>query len=188
MNANRLDPLNVDKTNPPADSAAHAASLSAGATFGQYRIVRLLGRGGMGEVYEAEHLTLGRRYALKLLPADFASRSDALERFRQEARVMANLEHPNIVKVDDFGETQGRYWLRMELAEGVEERAAASAAAGGPGSVPAAADTEGGPPGGSSNTKNSTLPPPPSTNHHSPLTIDLEPFTSINQQFKFFWS
>ncbi len=69
------------------------ASLATGATFGQYRIIRLLGRGGMGEVYEAEHTTLGLRYALKLLPADFAARPNALERFRQEARVMGQLHH-----------------------------------------------------------------------------------------------
>ncbi len=94
------------------------ASLSPGTMLGQYRIVRLLGRGGMGEVYEAEHTTLARRFALKLLPVDFAARSGALDRFRREAQVMANLDHPNIVRVDDFGETDGRYWLRMELVEG----------------------------------------------------------------------
>src|SRR5215469_479577 len=91
-----------------------------GKNFGQYRIVRLLGRGGMGEVYEAEHITLDRRYALKLLPEDFARRSEAVMRFRREAKVMANLEHPHIVQVDDFGEIEGRYWLRMELVKGVE--------------------------------------------------------------------
>jgi serine/threonine protein kinase/formylglycine-generating enzyme required for sulfatase activity len=101
-----------------------SASLVTCAVLGQYRIIRLLGRGGMGEVYEVEHTTLGRRYALKLLPQDFADRPGALERFRREARVMANLEHANIVRVDDFGETGGRYWLRMELAEGVELEAA----------------------------------------------------------------
>jgi formylglycine-generating enzyme required for sulfatase activity len=88
--------------------------------FGQYRIVGLLGRGGMGEVYEVEHTTLARSYALKLLPPEFSGRPDALERFRREARVMANLDHPHIVRVDDFGETEGRYWLRMELVKGVE--------------------------------------------------------------------
>lgn len=92
-----------------------------GTVFGQYRIIRLLGRGGMGEVYEAEHTTLGRRYALKLLPVEFTSRPGALERFRREARVMAALEHPNIIRVDEFGETEGRYWLRMELAEGLRQ-------------------------------------------------------------------
>ena len=94
-------------------------TFSVDAMLGQYRIVRPLGRGGMGEVYEVEHITLGKRYALKLLPMEFAAMPGALERFRREARVMANLDHPNIVKVDEFGEFGGRYWLRMELANGL---------------------------------------------------------------------
>ena len=97
-----------------------ASALKPNTEFGQYRILRLLGRGGRGEVYEVQHTTLGRSYALKLLPAEFAARPDALARFRREARVMANLNHPHIVRVDDFGETAGRYWLRMELVKGVE--------------------------------------------------------------------
>jgi formylglycine-generating enzyme required for sulfatase activity/serine/threonine protein kinase len=101
-------------------ASGHAApTLADGERFGHYRIVRLLGRGGMGEVYEAEHEVIGKRFALKLLPVDFAAAGDALDRFQCEARVMALLEHPNILKVDDFGETAGRYWLRMELANGV---------------------------------------------------------------------
>ncbi len=112
--------INFDETLPPAGNQSGRSSLTAGDDFGQYRVVRLLGRGGMGEVYEVEHTTLRRRYALKLLPADFANRTGALERFKREAEVMANLEHPNIVKVDEFGETDGRYWLRMELASGTE--------------------------------------------------------------------
>lgn len=80
-----------------------------GNQFGKYRIVRLLGRGGMGEVYEVEHTPLGRTYALKLFPEEFASQPDSLARFRREAKVMANLENPHIVRVDDFGETAGRY-------------------------------------------------------------------------------
>jgi serine/threonine-protein kinase len=95
-------------------------NLKPNTVFGQYRLVRLLGRGGMGEVYEAEHQVLQRRYALKLLPHDFAARSEAVQRFEREARVMANLEHPHIVRVDDFGQTSGRYWLRMELVKGLE--------------------------------------------------------------------
>ena len=96
------------------------SELSAGSQFGQYRVLRLLGRGGMGEVYEVEHRVLGRRYALKLLPPDFVQRPEAIQRFEREARVMANLEHPNIVRVDDFSQTGERYWLRMELVKGVE--------------------------------------------------------------------
>jgi len=111
--------IGFDKTILPDSSQRHArASLAAGDTLGQYRILRLLGRGGMGEVYEVEHSTLERRYALKLLPAEFANRADAVARFRREAKVMANLNHPNIIQVDEFGDTDGRYWLRMELAEG----------------------------------------------------------------------
>jgi len=98
-------------------------SLNPESGFGQYRIIRLLGRGGMGEVYEAEHRVLERRYALKLLPDDFASRLEAVRRFEREAKVMANLEHPHIVRVDEFGQTDGRYWLRMELVKGIEARA-----------------------------------------------------------------
>jgi formylglycine-generating enzyme required for sulfatase activity len=94
--------------------------LNRGDSFGQYDIVRLLGRGGMGEVYEARHRVLKRSYALKLLPPGFQDNPDALERFQREAEVMANLEHPNIIKVDEFGENDDRYWLRMELAVGLE--------------------------------------------------------------------
>ena len=112
------DTLDFDKTADRPREGSAPAALAAGTQFGQYRIIRLLGRGGMGEVYEAEHRVLELRYALKLLPPDFAGRPGALQRFEREAKVMANLEHPNIIRVDDFGETDGRYWLRMELAAG----------------------------------------------------------------------
>ena len=72
----------------------------------------------MGEVYEVQHEVLGKNYALKLLPLDFASRPGAMDRFKREARVMGNLDHSNIVSVDEFGQDDGRYWLRMELVEG----------------------------------------------------------------------
>lgn len=84
----------------------------------KYRIGRLLGRGGMGAVFAAEHLGTGRTVAVKVILPQFVSHPEALERFRREARVMAQLRHPNILHVDDFGETDGRYWLRMELANG----------------------------------------------------------------------
>jgi serine/threonine protein kinase len=113
------DRLDIEKTLQP-NGEARKAGLAPGATLGQYRVVRLLGRGGMGEVYEVEHTTLETRHALKLLPPDFAARPGALERFRREAKVMAQLRHENIIHVDDFGETGGRYWLRMELAEGID--------------------------------------------------------------------
>jgi len=106
-----------DRTQLPNDSSS-AASLTPGQQFGQYQVVRQLGRGGMGEVYEVEHPVIGKRYALKLINSEIMARPDALQRFQREARVMANFDHPNIVKVDDFGETDGRTWLRMELING----------------------------------------------------------------------
>lgn len=102
-----------------APSSAHTYAFRPGDRLGQYTVVRLLGAGGMGEVYEVEHRTLELRYALKLLPDTLDWHGVTLERFRREAKVMAKLDHPNILKVDDFGETDQRYWLRMELAEGV---------------------------------------------------------------------
>ncbi len=111
--------LGDQKTLDGGKAVGSSATLDPGIVLGQYRIIRLLGRGGMGEVYEAEHQVLRRRYALKLLPTTLDWRGVGLERFQREAQVMANLDHRNILRVDDFGETNGRYWLRMELAEGV---------------------------------------------------------------------
>jgi len=111
--------LDEDKTQLPKESDGRSAStLTAGQSFGPYRIVRLLGRGGMGEVYEAEHQDLHTKHALKLISPEVVERSDSKERFKREARVMARLRHPNIVHVDDFGELDGRIWLRMDLVEG----------------------------------------------------------------------
>jgi len=95
-------------------------ALQPGSTFGKHRIVRLLGRGGMGEVYEVEHELTGERHALKLLSAEVMEVSGALERFQREAKVMARLKHSGIVRVDDSGDTEGRHWLRMELMPGRE--------------------------------------------------------------------
>lgn len=91
----------------------------SGKNFGQYRICHRLGRGGTGEVYVIEHSILHRRYAIKILPEDFGGNPEAVSRFETEVRQMANLDHKNIVRVDDFGKTEGRYWLRMELVKGI---------------------------------------------------------------------
>ncbi len=95
-----------------------AAKITAGMQLAKYTVVRMLGRGGMGEVYEVRHQTLEKSYAIKVLPQAFADSEDALQRFEDEARVMANLDHPNITRVDDFRFSDGVYWLRMELAQG----------------------------------------------------------------------
>jgi hypothetical protein len=87
---------------------------------GKYRIVRLIGEGGMGSVYEAEHTLIGRPVAVKVLHGDFADSTDALERFRREARAATAIRHPNIIEITDMGMTStGQPFLVMELLEGV---------------------------------------------------------------------
>jgi serine/threonine protein kinase/formylglycine-generating enzyme required for sulfatase activity len=94
------------------------AELAPGTMLDKYTVIRLLGRGGMGEVYEVEHRDLRTRHALKLIHPAIVARGDSGERFRREAQVMAQLRHPHVVHVDDFGQTEGRSWLRMELVTG----------------------------------------------------------------------
>ncbi len=111
--------INTDATAcNPNTPASGGYAYTAGTMIGSYRVIRPLGRGGMGEVYEVEHKVLRRRFALKFLGTDLLSQPGAMDRFQREAEVMANLNHPNIVKVDDFGEHQDRAWLRMELVGG----------------------------------------------------------------------
>ena len=85
-----------------------------------YEILGLLGRGGMGEVHRARDTKLGREVALKLLPEDFARDPERLARFRREAKVLASLQHPNIAGIFGLEEDDGRVFLAMELAEGVD--------------------------------------------------------------------
>src|SRR3954447_10669466 len=84
-----------------------------------YRIVRLLGTGGMGSVYEVEHVELGRRYVLKPLLRTLASRQDLIIRMRNEWRALGQLKHANIVDVINAGtSTQGIPYYVMELLKG----------------------------------------------------------------------
>lgn len=104
------------------EQAQPGAAIAAGkATFervGDYRIVREVGRGGMGIVFEAEQETLGRRVALKVLPAQASGSTSALLRFRREARSAARLHHTNIVPVFDVGERDGVHYYAMQFIQG----------------------------------------------------------------------
>ena len=93
-------------------------ALSVGQSLSHYRIVDQLGRGGMGEVYEATDTRLERTVALKVLPSEAAADSGALDRFRQEARSLAKLNHPNIVTLHSVEEADGLHFLTMERIEG----------------------------------------------------------------------
>ena len=85
---------------------------------GRYRIGGLLGRGGMGEVYRADDLVLGETVALKFLPPQLESDAAALERFRGEVRTARRITHPNVCRVFDLGEVDGRVFLSMEYIDG----------------------------------------------------------------------
>src|ERR1700744_2071161 len=93
--------------------------LSGGQTFAGYRIVRLLGSGGLGEVYLAEHPRLPRHNALKVLPADVSADPDYRARFEREADLASKLWHPHIVSVHDRGEYNGQLWISMDYVDGL---------------------------------------------------------------------
>ena len=91
-----------------------------GGVFGSYKIVELLGKGGMGYVYRAEHVKLGREVAVKLLRSDYAKRRDAVYRFIQEARTVNRIRHRNIVDVPDIVELEdGTTFIVMEFLRGM---------------------------------------------------------------------
>ncbi len=85
---------------------------------GRYRIIAMLGKGGMGEVYRADDLSLDQPVALKFLPEALAHNPQALDRFRNEVRIARQVSHPNVCRVYDMGEMEGQYFLSMEYVDG----------------------------------------------------------------------
>jgi len=85
---------------------------------GRYRIIALLGKGGMGEVYRADDLTLGQAVAVKFLPDEAARNEDLLERFRGEVRIARRVSHPNVCRVYDVGDIDGQTFFTMEYVDG----------------------------------------------------------------------
>ncbi|MEP6569534.1 MAG: protein kinase [Acidobacteriota bacterium] len=101
-----------------AELFAESEARLTGQTIGSYKILSLLGEGGMGEVYLAEDLRLGRQVALKRLPAQFTLTSDRVRRFEQEARAASALNHPNIVTIHEIGRSNSTHFITTEFIDG----------------------------------------------------------------------
>src|SRR5262249_20717816 len=94
-------------------------TITVGQVIDSYRIVRPIGEGGMGAVYEAVHIVLGQRVAIKVLTSDFRAQPELFQRFINEARAASQINHPGIVKVYDLGPSEdGLPWLSMEYLDG----------------------------------------------------------------------
>src|SRR5262245_61972955 len=94
-----------------------------GHSLNHYRVLSLLGAGGMGEVYLAEDTRLGRKVALKLLPDEFTQDQGRVHRFEREARAASTLNHPNIITIFEVGQVNGRHFIVTEFVAGLTLRA-----------------------------------------------------------------
>ena len=92
--------------------------LRPGSQVGRYEVVALIGKGGMGEVYSARDVRLGRQVAIKILSREFTSDPDRVQRFEREARVLASVNHPHIATIHGVEDAEGMSALVMELVDG----------------------------------------------------------------------
>ena len=88
--------------------------------FGRYRLIEVIGEGGMGKVYRAYDTVIGRDVAIKVLPTELASESGYRARFRREAHLAARLTDPHIIPIHDTGEIDGRLYLVMPIIKGTD--------------------------------------------------------------------
>jgi serine/threonine protein kinase len=95
-------------------------ALEVGQVFAGYTVLRVLGSGGMGQVYLASHPRLPREDALKVLPAEVTADPEYRERFEREAELAAGLSHPHIVEIHDRGEYEGQFWISMDYVAGTD--------------------------------------------------------------------
>ena len=100
------------------EGEGNGSAAVGGRQLGDFRLIRELGRGGMGMVYEAEQLSMGRRVALKVLPFAALAQDKSLQRFRNEVRAAAALDHPHIVAIYSVGEERGVHYYAMQLVRG----------------------------------------------------------------------
>ena len=113
-----MDSHDTEKTMQDSPNGDVASQLPPGGSLGHYRIQRRVGQGGMGEVYQAEHIHLGTRHAVKTILESFSARPGFRSQFEQEAQVMARLRHPHIVRVTDFGYEGDMPFIVMDFIAG----------------------------------------------------------------------
>src|SRR6185436_16472712 len=103
---------------PPVKDTVKVPAKGAATNMGDYRLLKKLGQGGMGAVYKAHQISLDREVAIKVLSKELAAKPSFVQRFKREARVMAKMDHPNILRCFDVGEAKGYHYLSMEFIEG----------------------------------------------------------------------